>query len=245
MLYKLHYKISFFIVLVIFIFCYTNGYFILHIINKILSPFSNGPTFLPTKDKWCKDLRENYAIIKQEYIDYCKTKKLKRSREIDVNQSALDTGDIPWDVLMLRVFNKNTNKIIHFPKTYQLIKKIPGCTFAMFSVLNPGKHLAPHYGPSKSVLRYHLSLIVPKNNNNCFIKVNDQYYNWQEGQDVMFDDTYLHSVENNTNEPRVVLFLDIKRKYNNIFLDWMNNTILYFAQYNCVVSNIVENTNKS
>lgn len=225
------------------IFYLMNGYFLLYIINLILYPFSSGPAYLPTNKKWCKELRENYTVIRDEYINYTKGNNLKRFSEIDPNQMSTDTGDIPWEILMLRVYNKDTDKIRYFPETYRFIKKIPGCTLAMFSVLKPGKKLAAHYGPSKSVLRYHLSLIVPKNNKECFITVNGENYNWEEGSDVMFDDTYLHSAENNSDETRVVLFLDIKRDYKNAFLNWINDTMLHYAQYNPTVLSIVKNTN--
>jgi beta-hydroxylase len=46
--------------------------------------------------------------------------------------------------------------------------------------------------------------------------INNKKYIWTEGEDILFDDTLLHSVENNTNEPRVILFLDIPRQFNNI-----------------------------
>lgn len=224
-----------------------NGYFLLYIVNLILYPFSGGPAYLPTNKKWCKELRDNYKPIRDEYINYTKQNNLKRFAEIDSNQKFTDTGNIPWEILMLRVYNKDTNKIKHFPETYHLIKKIPGCTLAMFSVLKPGKKLAPHYGPSRSVYRYHLSLIVPdapkQESNGCFIKVDNKNHYWETGKDVMFDDTYMHSAENNTDKTRVVLFLDIKRKYNNVFLDWVNDTMLHYAQYNPTVNNIVKNTN--
>lgn len=233
------------IILLLTIFYFLNGYFLLYIINMILYPFSNGPAYLPTKMKWCKELRDNYTVIRDEYINYSKQNKLKSFRDIDLNQKTTDTGDIEWPILMLRVYNKETNKIKHFPKTYNLIKKIPGCSLAMFSVLPPGKRLAPHKGPSRSVYRYHLPLIVPKNNKECFITVNGEKHVWEEGEPIIFDDTFLHNAQNLSNESRVVLFLDIKRKYNNVFLDWINDTMLHYSQYNPTVLNIVNNTNNS
>jgi beta-hydroxylase len=212
----------------------------------ILSPFINNSEYVSTINlEWCKELRNHFQEIKQEYVNYTLKNNLKRFKEIDHNQEFLDIGDIPWEVLMLRVYNKDTNKIKHFPKTYDLIKKIPGCSFAMFSILPPGKKLLSHRGPSKSVLRYHLSLIVPDDISNCFINVNNIKHHWKEGDDVMFDDTFIHSAENNTNQTRVVLFLDIQRKFNNSFLDILNNSILHYAQFNYTVKNIVKNTNES
>ena len=235
------------IIFLLVIFYFLNGYFLLYLVNLILYPFSCGPAYLPTNKKWCKELRDKYTVIRDEYINYTKQNNLKRFSEIDSNQRSTDTGDIPWEILMLRVYNKDTNKIKYFPETYNLIKKIKNCTLAMFSVLPPGKKLAPHKGPSRSVYRYHLSLIIPdapkEESNGCFIKVNDKNHYWQEGLDVMFDDTYTHSAENNTDKTRIVLFLDIKRKYNNIILDTINDYLMYYAQFNGTVNNIVKNTN--
>ena len=214
--------------------------------NMLLQPFIEQSEYISTKNiNWCRELRNNYKEIKKEYLDYILENKLKRFSDIDYNQRNVDTGNIPWKVLMLRVYNRDTNKIQYFQKTYDLIKKIPGCSFAMFSILPPNKILSPHYGPCKGVLRYHLALITPKDTSKCFINVNNIKYNWSEGDDVMFDDTYLHSAENNTNQTRVVLFLDIQRKFNNKFIDFINKQILYYAQYNKTVKTIVENTNNS
>lgn len=233
------------LILLLVIFYFMNGYFLLYIINLILYPFASGLAYLPTKMKWCKELRENYKTIRDEYINYSKQNKLKSFRDIDPNQKTTDTGDIEWPILMLRVYNKETNKIKHFPETYRLIKKIPGCSLAMFSVLPPGKRLKQHKGPSMSILRYHLPLIVPKDNEKCFLIVNDEKHIWKESEDLMFDDTYMHSAENNTDETRVILFLDIKRKYNFNILNWINDTMLNYAKYNSTVKNIVNNTNNS
>jgi len=195
-----------------------------------------------TSKLWFKELRDSYREIRQEYIQYVSENKLKRFGEIDPVQYMVDKGDILWEVLMIKVYNRDTDKVKYFPKTYNFIKKIPGCTLAMFSVLPPGKKLIPHTGPSKSVLRYHLSLIVPEDKQNCFLMVNGKKYHWEEGSDVLFDDTYMHHAENNTNQTRVVLFLDIKRKYNNIFLDSINDIVLYYTQFNKTVRKIAKNT---
>lgn len=45
----------------------------------------------------------------------------------------------------------------------------------------------------------------------CGIRVGNETASFQEGVVLMFDDTYEHEVWNNTDETRVVLFLDITR----------------------------------
>lgn len=246
--------LTIFVIFIIFyIFCSTNGYYWLNKVNSIMYnkkyPLLNGNEYLSTDEKWCKMLRDNYKVIRDEYIEYTKYNTLKRHGDIDHIQKITDTTNIPWLVLILKTYNKETNKIKYFPKTYNLIKKIPNCTLAMFSVLLPGKKLAPHRGPYNGVLRYHLSLIVPKAPKNelkgCFIKVNGKNHYWEEGLDTCFDDTFMHSAENNTDSVRVVLLLDIKKKFDNIFLDTINDILFYFSEYNETVLNIVKNTNNS
>jgi len=224
----------------------TSGYVLLECINMIYRICAErNVEYYPTfKLNWCKELRDNYLDIKQEYINYMHEHTLKRFKEIDKVQTNYDISDIPWEVLFLRVYNKDTFKIKYFPKTYSLISKIPGCTLAMFSVLHPGKIIPPHVGPYKGVLRYHLAIITPKDYHKCKIVVNKIPYHWREGKDVLFDDTFLHSVKNESNETRVVLFLDIKKEFNNIFLDGLNSVVLYFSQFHETVNNIIINTDK-
>ena len=38
----------------------------------------------------------------------------------------------------------------------------------------------------------------------------------------MFDETYIHAAENNTNDNRIILFLDVKRPVRFFLLDWFN-----------------------
>jgi aspartyl/asparaginyl beta-hydroxylase (cupin superfamily) len=80
----------------------------------------------------------------------------------------------------------------------------------MFSILEPGKRIPEHRGPSTAFLRYHMGLKVPKEPG-CHITVDDQKMQWKEGEAFIFDDTYPHSVQNNTSEPRIILFIDIER----------------------------------
>jgi beta-hydroxylase len=95
----------------------------------------------------------------------------------------------------------------------------------MFSILMPGSKIPPHFGPTRMCLRYHLGLKVPEKD--CFIKVGHEIYNWKNGEDIMFDDTIIHSVENNSNEPRIILFLDIERP--QVFKPLVKNMIKYLG----------------
>jgi beta-hydroxylase len=97
-----------------------------------------------------------------------------------------------------------------------LLESIPEVHLAMFSVLLPGSKIPPHYGPTRMCLRYHMGLFTP-NDDACRIVVAGQAYSWRDGEDVMFDDTMLHDVKNETDQTRVVLFLDVERPQTEFF----------------------------
>ena len=83
----------------------------------------------------------------------------------------------------------------------------------MFSILDPDVNIPPHYGYYKGYLRYHLGIIIPQEEGKSpFIVCGGEKYYWKNGEGVMFDDMYLHYVENPTSKMRVVLFIDVLRK---------------------------------
>jgi beta-hydroxylase len=85
-------------------------------------------------------------------------------------------------------------------------------TTAMFSILAPGKHIPPHDGPYKGVLRYHLGLLVPEPEDQAGIRVGGEVAHWHEGSSLVFDDTFTHEAWNDTDGTRVVLFCDVIRE---------------------------------
>ena len=82
---------------------------------------------------------------------------------------------------------------------------------AFFSILLPGKRIPEHRGPYKGVVRYHLGLRIPQPAEKCGIRVGEDIRHWQEGKSLIFDDTFPHAAWNDTDDIRVVLFLDIVR----------------------------------
>jgi beta-hydroxylase len=110
------------------------------------------------------------------------------------------------------------------PRTVELLSRIPNVKGAMFALLPGGSHLNPHRDPFAGSLRYHLGLSTP-NSDDCRIFVDGQVYAWRDGEDVMFDETYVHWVKNETEKTRVILFCDIERPLNNRFMTRINRSI--------------------
>ncbi|MHC8378525.1 aspartyl/asparaginyl beta-hydroxylase domain-containing protein [Pseudomonas sp. MDT1-16] len=113
------------------------------------------------------------------------------------------------------------------PKTVALVSSIPNVKGAMFALLPGGSHLNPHRDPFAGSLRYHLGLSTP-NSDDCRIFVDGQVYAWRDGEDVMFDETYVHWVKNETDKTRLILFCDIERPLSNRLMTRINRWISGF-----------------
>jgi beta-hydroxylase len=96
------------------------------------------------------------------------------------------------------------------PKTLAILEHIPSVKAAMFAMLPPGGTLTLHRDPYAGSLRYHLGLATP-NDDGCAIIVDGERYSWRDGEDIVFDETYLHWAENRTDKDRIILFCDIER----------------------------------
>ncbi|GFM88043.1 aspartyl beta-hydroxylase [Pseudomonas cichorii] len=113
------------------------------------------------------------------------------------------------------------------PKTVALVNSIPNVKGAMFALLPGDSHLNPHRDPFAGSLRYHLGLSTP-NSDACRIFVDGQEYSWRDGEDVMFDETYVHWVKNETQTTRVILFCDVERPLTNGFMTRINRSVSAF-----------------
>ena len=77
----------------------------------------------------------------------------------------------------------------------------------MFTLLPGGSHpeSAPH--PLRRVrCAITLGLSTP-NSDNCRTHVDGQPHAWRDGEDVMFDETFVHWVKNETEQTRVIPLL--------------------------------------
>ena len=193
---------------------YLAPYFYIFLYNIILKLLIHNPPLLETNFiKGTEILEENYKSINKELSRILKNKKkIPSFQEVDEGQKRISI-DKKWKTFFLKIYGNYIEKNCKLcPKTVKLLEQVPGVYTAMFSILEPKKHIPGHHGLFKGVLRYHLGLIIPKNKR-CKIQVGKKTYYWKEGKGILFDDTYYHEVWNNSNEIRVVLFLDIERPF--------------------------------
>lgn len=170
-------------------------------------------TFFPVENfPWIRQVEDNAHVIRAELDELLKHREaLPNFQEISKDQVGI-TNDDRWKTLFLYGYGFKAELACELcPRTAELMEQIPGMTTAMFSILSPRKHILDHRGPYKGVLRYHLGLIVPEQKEACRIRVGEEYRHWEEGRSMIFDDTFNHEVWNDTDETRVVLFVDVIR----------------------------------
>jgi aspartyl/asparaginyl beta-hydroxylase (cupin superfamily) len=161
---------------------------------------------------WVRHIEQNIEVIRGELMSVLEDQEaLPNFQEISKDQIEI-TDDDRWKTFFLYGYGFEAKLGVEMcPRTAALMREIPGMTTAMFSILSPRKHILDHRGPYKGVLRYHLGLIVPEEAEACRIRVGDQIRHWEEGESMIFDDTFNHEVWNDTDETRVVLFVDVLR----------------------------------
>jgi ornithine lipid ester-linked acyl 2-hydroxylase len=170
-------------------------------------------TFFPLERfPWVAEVERNWTTIRDELLAVLEDREaLPNFQDISKDQIEI-TDDDRWKTLFLYGYGFQAKLGVEMcPRTAALMRQIPGMTTAMFSILSPRKHILDHRGPYKGVLRYHLGLIVPRDAEACRIRVGDDVRHWEEGKSLIFDDTYNHEVWNDTDETRVVLFVDVLR----------------------------------
>lgn len=142
-------------------------------------------------------------------------------QDISPDQTYISSDD-KWRMFFLKgagmTFKKNAS---NFPALMSVLNKDRRVVSAYLSVLGPEKALNPHEGPWAGVLRMHMGLIIP-DPEKCHINVEGDKYHWQNGRVVLFDDTYNHYAVNETDELRVILFIDYMRpmRFPYNLLNW-------------------------
>lgn len=170
------------------------------------------PIFDPAQFDWIPRIEAGWTAIRDEL------RALLRERERIPGFEVIAPGNTPdgmrgqWKSYWLVAYGRGMpGNCRRCPETMRLIGTIPAVKTAFFSILAPGMHIPEHRGPYAGVLRYHLGLIVPRRQEACRIRVGTEVAHWQEGRSLVFDDSYPHEVWNDTDEERVVLFVDFAR----------------------------------
>jgi len=181
------------------------------------SAVGDAPVFANDLFPWTCSLEEAYPQVRAELERVLENPAdIPSFHQVSPDQARISKGD-NWKTFAFYVFGKRVDENGALcPKTAALLDALPKLQNAWFSILAPGYRIPPHRGPTRAIIRAHLALVVPKDARNCWIRIDDQIRHWEEGKCLVFDDTYEHEVRNDTDERRVVLFLDFDRPMDRV-----------------------------
>lgn len=188
---------------------------------------------------------DNWKAIRDEFREFARDNRIPDFGEFDLGEEPpYEDMYNDWKVVFLKALGKDMPLMRehYFPKTYSLLDEMgDNVTTAMFSILEPNKVIQPHYGMFKSVVRYHLGIDVPCPNKSFILFPHKNVLlRWENGKAIMFDDTYLHMASNNgCDNPRVVLFLDVKRPLKQPFA-FIDSLILKLAPFHPTARKFME-----
>ena len=188
-----------------------------HFLRGLLAkPWHDARDFAP-----CRVLLAAYEQIRAEAlqllrVDASEARHTSTSVFCSYLSSALAAGD--WaDVGLYYNGMRNDKNARRAPVTSSLLgsdeslrRDATSCPFgsAYFSLLRPGTRLSAHCGPTNARLRAHLALVVP-DGDICIRCGDEPPRRWVEGEVLLFDDSFEHEVWNLTEQPRLVLIVDL------------------------------------
>ncbi|MCC6849320.1 MAG: aspartyl/asparaginyl beta-hydroxylase domain-containing protein [Deltaproteobacteria bacterium] len=165
---------------------------------------------------------------------------------------------IRWKAFMLKSGTFIEENCALAPRTAAVLRPLGDVYNAFFSILEPHQYVTPHWGYYKGFVRYHLGVVIPNDNadRKCWLRVNvdpadnalrdkslierTRKFHWRNGRGVIFDDTNLHDAANESDEVRVVLWLDVARRLPRA-LDLYNRALLKAVYYEPSVRKFREN----
>jgi beta-hydroxylase len=177
-------------------------------LNVRHSAVGNPCVYDTTAFPWAAALERAFPAIRAE-LDRVLLRRAELPGIGDISPDALSIADGRWKTFILAGYGfRSRRNIALCPETWRALRRVPGLTTAMFSIFEPGNRLPPHRGPYNGVLRLHLGLIVPRAADRVAIRVGETVCHWQEGRVLIFDDAFEHEAWNDSDEIRVVLFVD-------------------------------------
>lgn len=184
---------------------------------------------------WVQPLKANWRGVEAEAARVLLERANLPSFQDISREVGYITDDDRWKTFMLLGYGlRSEQNLRRCPATAAMLERIPGVKTAFFSILEPGKRIPPHRGPYNGVLRLHLGLVIPAEPERCWLRVADERRHWLAGEVLIFDDSLEHEVHNDTDEVRVVLFVDFLRPCRGP-VAWLNRLVVYLARFSPMV----------
>jgi aspartyl/asparaginyl beta-hydroxylase (cupin superfamily) len=206
--------------------------------------------------KGLKELEDGYPDVRDECLRLLEIKdRLTDVKDLGAGYTKGGIHKAQWKAFMFKSGDFIEENCARAPKTAALLRNIPGLYTAFFSIVDPHQYITPHWGYYKGFLRYHLGVLIPDNNRErkCWLRVNDdpednrrqdesliengEKYYWKNGEGIVFDDNFLHDAKNESDQIRVVLWLDLRRRMP-FYAQMFNLLFLWLVQKDASIAKI-------
>lgn len=157
------------------------------------------------------------ASIRQEALALAQTlERAPRFHELLAVQSSISANDgHDWRMFVLKAYGIDVKPNLRVcPVLAALLAQSPQVLSAALSYLAPHKHIPPHRGPFKGIIRFHLMLSMPTDVDGipeARLFIEGREFLLRDGDCLLWDDTFRHEVKNDSERPRVALLLDVRR----------------------------------
>jgi len=161
--------------------------------------------------------------------------QVPRFHEIMPEQAPISANDgRDWRLFIIKAYGVvMAGKAEACPRLAALVDECPDVLSASISFLAPGKHIPPHRGPFRGVLRFYLPLLMPLDEDGlpaAILKLAGAEHRVAEGDCLLWDDTYTHEVWNASRQMRIVLLLDVWRPRMPADMRLLSHTLVATAR---------------
>lgn len=176
----------------------------------VLDPVSLFPDAHRFTDSW-------QALSEEALEVAARLQEVPRFHEVLASQEDISANDDrDWRILIVKAYGAYVPRnVARCPRLVEILRQCPEVLSASLSFLAPHKYIPPHRGPFRGILRFHLGLSVPRARDGraaAVLTVDGHEHRIADGQSLLWDDTYEHEVLNDSDEMRVALLLDVRRR---------------------------------
>lgn len=158
---------------------------------------------------WSARIEAQWTTIRDELQAFVASQPDQLQPYVDATMASRPNR---WRTLGLMFWTlKSRTHCAQFPRTWAILKDVPGILAASFNLLEEQTTIKPHYGNTNAIFRCHLGLRIPAPAPQCAFRVGDEVRSWEEGKLMVFCDAHEHTAWNNTRSDRYVLVMDVIR----------------------------------
>lgn len=178
----------------------------------------------------------NWQAIRAEALQVAASlPRIPRFHEVMREQADISDNDgRDWRMYIMQAYGvRFPRNLARCPTLASIVAQSPDVLSASFSFLAPGKHIPPHRGPFRGILRGYLVLSMPLDAEGrpaATLTVDGHAHRLHDGAFMLWDDTFTHEVRNASDEVRIVLLLDVRRRHMPFDLRLLSNAVIALVQ---------------